>query len=318
MRAAVLCTALLQLLQLRSVAAGSARRVGWWWDAPPTAADPKVDAMLDFAANHSAIVSSVIMQCGPTTKNGVVAGSLLPSCVRAIPALAKLGIGAELWLGETDANASALKLFETASASVSFLVSLAKANPGLTGFNFDLEVGGSSWCPKGKSCSGSYAAFLKEVKAGLIAAGHTGIRVTVDAQCSTTGKGVTQDCKTLASGADVFMNMDTYNSDSYEHWLDAFKPAVAPGVPRAQLGAGLGCWYQQPGEGASDGRRQLQPVPAWSVTEESAEQRICAFMNHSVVEIDMFLLAPAHFPVFPEDFWIAPLERFVKGGGCPM
>lgn len=182
-----------------------------------------------------------------------------------------------------------------------------------------VEVGGSSWCPGGKSCSGSYAAFLKEVKAGLIAAGHTGIRVTVDAQCGHWGdrKGVTQDCATLASGADLFMNMDTYNSDSWEHWLNAFKPAVAPGVPRAKLGAGLGCWYQKHSGEASGGRR-LQKVPAWSTTEKSAEQRICAFMNHSVVEVDMFLLAPAHDPVFPESFWIAQLERFVKGGGCPM
>ena len=139
MRATVFCVLLLQL-QLPSAAAGdSARRVGWWWDAPPTAADPKVDAMLDFAGKHSDIVSSVIMQCGPTTKNGTVAGVLLPSCAKAIPALAKLGVGAELWLGETDANASALKLFSTAPASVSFLSSLAKAHPGLTGFNFDRE-----------------------------------------------------------------------------------------------------------------------------------------------------------------------------------
>jgi len=295
--------------------------------------------MLGFAANHSAdIVSSVIMQvrtlavvvvlvvvvlvvltlcpsqCGPTTENGTVAGALLPSCARAIPALAKLGVGAELWLGETDANASALKLFDTAKESVTFLSSLAKAYPGLTGFNFDLEVGGSSWCPKGQSCSASYAAFLKEVKAGLVAAGHTGIRVTVDAQCSTTGKGVTQDCTALAEGADRFMNMDTYNADSYEHWLNQFKPAIAPGVPRAKLGAGLGCWYQKKARGR--GRRRLQPVPAWSTTKKSAEQRVCAFMNHSVVEIDMFLLAPAQ--VFPEPFWIAQLERFVTGGGCPM
>ena len=121
MHATVFCAALLLLL-LQSAATSSigARRVGWWWDAPPTAADLKVDAMLDFAANHSTIVSSVIMQCGPTTKNGAVAGALLPSCVRAIPALAKLGIGAELWLGETDANASALALFSSAPASVSF------------------------------------------------------------------------------------------------------------------------------------------------------------------------------------------------------
>ena len=122
--------------------AASPRRVGWWWDAPATADDPAVDALLAFSRNHTSIVSSILMRCGPTTLNGTVGSppvALLPSCARAIPALAKLGIGSELWLGETDANASALKLFSTAPASVSFLSSLAKAHPGLTGFNFDRE-----------------------------------------------------------------------------------------------------------------------------------------------------------------------------------
>ena len=171
MRTMIAAVLLQQLLPAAAVAGG--RRVGWWWDAPATAADPNVDALLSFCANHSAIVSSVIMQCGPTTKDGTVAGALLPSCARAIPALAKLGIGAELWLGETDSNVSALKLFDTAPASTKFLVELAKEYPGLTGFNFDLEVGGSSWCPEGLSCSGSYAAFLSKVKAGLVAEGSS-------------------------------------------------------------------------------------------------------------------------------------------------
>jgi hypothetical protein len=69
------------------------------------------------------------MRCGPTTLNGTVAGALLPSCARAIPALAKIGVGAELWLGETDALASALKLFGTAPASVKVLVKLKLAWP---------------------------------------------------------------------------------------------------------------------------------------------------------------------------------------------
>ena len=31
-------------------------------------------------------------------------------------------------------------------------------------------------------------------------------------------------------------------------------------------------------------------MPAWSLTAESAEERVCVLMNHSVVEIDMFRL----------------------------
>ena len=65
-------------------------------------------------------------------------------------------------------------------------------------------------------------------------------------------------------GFSVFMDMSTYNANSYEAWLRQFAPAVAPDVPRAQLGAGLGCWVEHAadGGGARGGRRQLQPVPA--------------------------------------------------------
>jgi hypothetical protein len=86
------------------------------------------------------------------------------------------------------------------------------------------DFGGSKWCPGGTSCYGSCAAFLKEVKAGLVAAGSKA-RVTVDAACSS-GAGVISDCETLAGGADLVMNMGTYNSDSYAHWLGQLAPAV--------------------------------------------------------------------------------------------
>ena len=84
------------------------RRIGWWWDAPASADDPTVDALLKWTANHTDIVSSVLMRCGPTTLNGSVSGALLPSCAKAILALKALGVESELWLGETDSYESAL------------------------------------------------------------------------------------------------------------------------------------------------------------------------------------------------------------------
>jgi hypothetical protein len=85
-------------------------------------------------------------------------------------------------------------------------------------------------------------------------------------------------------------------------------------VPRASLGAGLGCWVDAKTNGT------------WSTAAASAEARVCALMNASVVELDMFLLEQSgkpHTPgkgwLFadaPEPFWIAQLERFMGGGGC--
>lgn len=44
--------------------------------------------------------------------------------------------------------------------------------------------------------------------------------------------------------------------------------------------------------------------------------RVCAIMNASIQEIDMFDLAPQKN--FPEPFWIPELEKFAQGGGCPF
>ena len=99
------------------------------------------------------------------------------------------------------------------------------------------------------------------------------------------------NCSELAAGADVFMNMGTYNAASLEAWMEQLAPSIAPGVPRASLGAGLGCWIAREGSAGDDtaggdrlrprdqprgdGPRRLQPVPAWSLSPASAEERVC-------------------------------------------
>ena len=87
-----------------------ARRIGWWWDAPATADDPEVDALIKWVTAHTDITTSILMRCGPSTLSGKIAGALSPACARAIPELAKLGVESELWLGETDSRSAALQL----------------------------------------------------------------------------------------------------------------------------------------------------------------------------------------------------------------
>ena len=137
MRAAAL---LLGAAATAAAPAPSGRRVGWWWDAPSDPEDPSVAALIEFCGKHTSIVSSVLMRCGPTTLNGTVRGELMPSCAKAIPALAELGVESELWLGETDSSDSALKLWDSPDATVKALTALGAAHPGIKGFNFDLEV----------------------------------------------------------------------------------------------------------------------------------------------------------------------------------
>jgi len=50
-------------------------------------------------------------------------------------------------------------------------------------------------------------------------------------------------------------------------------------------------------------------------------QRICALMNHSFTEIDLFILSQGStdpLKNFPYDFWLPQLEKFVTGDGCPL
>ena len=191
----------------------SQRSVGWWWDAPATASDPDVDALLSFAKNHSNIVSSVLMLCGPTTKSGSIVGDISPACTKAVPELTKLGVRPELWLGETDDLDAAIALVSDAPAAVVALGKLQQQLPGVLGFNFDLEVSKATMCGN-ERCDVRYAAFLRAVRSGLKAAAAPGAavpRVTVDVSCKK-GDGwapVISNCSLLASAADKAMNMGT-------------------------------------------------------------------------------------------------------------
>jgi hypothetical protein len=71
---------------------------------------------------------------------GTVTGVLSEKCKQAIPALAKLGVQTELWLGEDDSITSARYQFAHANETAAALLLIAKANPGLSGFNLDLET----------------------------------------------------------------------------------------------------------------------------------------------------------------------------------
>ena len=92
----------------------------------------------------------------------------------------------------------------------------------------------------------------------------------------------------------------------YTAWVDGqLAPSLA--VPRDVLAVGLGCWIDSRTNGT------------WNIKAQSATDRVCAIMNHSVQEIAMFLLRQGEQEPaanFPEPFWIAPLQRFMAGGGC--
>lgn len=68
---------------------------------------------------------------------GEVTGEVMPSGKKLIPALSALGVKVELWLGEDDSRQSALHMFKNPTKFAADLIAVAKANPGLSGFNLE-------------------------------------------------------------------------------------------------------------------------------------------------------------------------------------
>ena len=302
------------------------REIGWWYGCPQTADDPAVAATIAWAKAHPTIIHTIIMNCGVLTCatnhsaprggnysclnnggiGGVITGEVMPSGKKLIPALSALGVKVELWLGEDDSRQSALHMFENPKVFAADLLAVAKANPGLSGFNLDTETAHSTAADAALS-----VPFLKEVTSILTSAPGGPLRFSTDVACSA-GTGwcpMISDCALLAnSGIDKIMNMATYNAADFASWYQsALTPALA--IPKDRIGAGLGVWNDS------------TLAHTWNLTPESAEQRICALMNHSFMELDLFILSQgSEDPLknFPYEFWIPQLEKFVAGGGCPL
>ena len=276
------------------------RKIGWWWEAPTSSSDPSIEALLNFSRHHANIMSTVLMRCGVTTTNGTISGTLLPACETVMPILSGFGIQTELWLGQTDTVDAAVKLWSDPQRAIETLAELGSNHSEIVGFNFDFEIPSTVMCGT-KRCDQAYADFLSQVRDGLLGQW----RVTADVDCADSHGGfapVINNCSLLARATDKIINMNTYNSGSYERWLQQLAPALNSDIPREKLGFGLACYVDDATNNT------------WSVTEQSAKERICVAMNHSVNEIDMFRVAPELG--WPEEFWLPYLESFVSGAGC--
>ena len=214
-----------------------------------------------------------------------------------MPKLHALGIRAELWLGNDDSLVSARHLLQRPNETATALLDLARQNSFISGFNIDLEAGG------GTVVDGLlHRTFLEQVS-GMLS--HAGLRLSSDVACSNfagiLGRPLASNCSLLGSAnlhGGRIMNMGTYNAGSYDLWVSALDYSFE--APLHNLGVGLGVYTK---------------TPSWNTNASSAADRICALLNHSVSEIDIFDLQP---PTAPEHFWLAQLRKYKKGGGCDM
>ena len=312
------------------------RSISWWWSGMHVnASDPSVQQLLDFCKTRKNIVTTVMMRCGLLTccrhgapadcdnpaeqagqrssctnnggVGGTISGRLSAGCKHAIPQLVQMGIRPEIWLGEDDSISSARYLMSHTNATVAKLLSVAEANPGTTGFQIDLET-------KAKITTADdahFQTFLRDVTATLPNR-PTPLRFSADVGCNSPGEGggpLGSRCKLRSSsGVDKLMDMATYFASDYSEWFENLHGAVAT-VPLDVLMVGL---IADP---FVDARRNGNH--SWTLTPQSAQDRICAAMNLSVQEIAMFdLRTTGPAPLAPEPFWIKPLEIFIGGGRC--
>ena len=139
----------------------TSKRAISWWSEPLTNGD--VTGLLKFAKAHRSIVTTVILECGVLTCvrthkfgqctnnagiGGKLHGNMSEACIRAIPALTKLGIRSEIWLGQDDSPSSARYLFSHAEETASAFIELANKYPGLVGFNLVSAVQADLSCAR--------------------------------------------------------------------------------------------------------------------------------------------------------------------------
>ena len=236
------------------------RSISWWWDDDHHVS---IDGLVSFCKEHRDIVTRVMMLCEVFTcidadwsnasapkatcvnnhgVGGTVTGQLSEKCKQAIPALKALGIETELWLGEDDSLPSAHYQFEHVSETAASLLQIAKENPGLSGFNLDLETH-SAFNDMDRV---AYNAYLRDMTSALQNAPGGALRFSADFECRSPATDLMMaNCSAVASsGIDRIYTMYTYNSADYYEWATVqLAPALAT-VPLDVLGVGLGCWIE--------------------------------------------------------------------------
>ena len=253
-----------------------------------------------------------MLYCGYSVQNdGSIEGTASDLCIGEggiVKQLQQLGIGVEFVLNDGCTNVTAHKAFMADPRSIPLLVSLAKKYS-LDGWNLDLEP---QKVPGTTADALIYAAFCTKLRKAL---NDVGVRLTIDvAQWSA----MLSQYTTLATSVDRMLNMETYNANSMNGWLngdayggyyEAYRNATGKSGNMDALGVGLGSWPTATCGGSAH---------CWSTTAASVAPRIARMVADGVPEIALFRLygdqsdATPPSERWPQDFWWNHLRTFLK------
>jgi len=270
----------------------------WYW---PTTGD--MEGVLNLLQQQSEVVTSVMIYCGhnisPSGKL-VVDPTYAPFCHLQggglISRVKAMGIGVE-FVVEDHGNITTDLLFMSDPTNIDALVTIANYYD-LYGWNLDFEPSAPL------STAQAYAKFCTKLRAPL---NQRGTRLTIDV---ANWSGLFKDFTLLAPTVDRLMDMETYNSDSFEGWIYGddwggyYNTFVNPSVPRNKTGVGLGCWPFKCGDHL-----------CWTTTEESGQPRIDRIMADNVPEVCFWHLYGTHShgsDSGPQDWWWPLLEVYSR------
>ena len=252
--------------------------IAWWYPV-----SPQWPKLIEEVAQHTNVVTSIMLYCGAqVTNEGTITDVVADECIDqdgkgTLPALWSLGIRTELTLGSGNCSIDSYRiLWADTVHSIAVLVNMAKA-ANVSGFNIDLE-------PQSENCQGTgtghpddaplFASWLSVLHQEL---NSIGVRLTVDV---ATWSPVLRQYSVLAPVVDRMMDMDTYNAKSFKGWMKFYNDIVNTEIPRSVAGVGLGCWVDKTVNGT------------WSVTPESAVERIAQAKSDNVPELAFWVLDP--------------------------
>eukprot|EP00939_MAST-03C_sp_MAST-3C-sp1_P004041 g4041.t1 len=283
-------------------------RVVSFWYAPSEA---DLNQTIQVLSNHSDAVSSVMLYCGHGVNNdGTFVNKVSSICsgpTGVVERLRALNIEVEFVVNDLCTNVTAHKMWFENENTIDTLVNIAKEY-GLSGWNLDLEP---QKVPGTADDAKPYASFCANLRTEL---NKVGTRLTIDvAQWSP----MLRQYDVLAPTVDRMMNMETYNADSFDGWLNGdayggfYTAFVNSGIPRRANGVGLGCWPTAGCEGAN------HDWPCWTTTPPSGEPRMKRIAQDGVPEVALFRLygdqsekTPPNSR-WPEDFWWPLLHDFL-------
>ena len=277
------------------------RRVSFWY-GPGSYGGGDINATLALLAAHKDVVTNVFVYCGHSVGPGGLAfdAKLGAYCLDTglLAGIRALGIAPEIVVDSGSSDVVDYRaFFANASANVAALAAEAKRF-GAAGVSFDLEP------QKGKPASTAadallYAAFLATARAVLAPAG---VRTTLAAAewCA-----MTRDYGALGAASDAVLDMETYNADSMQGWLDGdayggYYERLVAGAGTAKAVPGMGAWN------ASCGGH-----PCWTTTPASGAARLSRAAADGLREVALFRIVQQRgAEMMPQEWWWPLLAKF--------